>query len=483
MKKTLILFFALVLLYDTGFSQKIFTLEEALSVALKQSYAVKSAEYSLINSQKNLESAQLGMRTSVSLEFDLPSYSRTLSNQFNPETGSQQFYQTENTVEEGRLFVTQPLIFSNGTVSIVGRLFGRDQLNPSGGSTRDFYSNLSFRLRQPLFTFNNQKASLQRAEINLDKAKRNYNRAKMDIVYNVTATFYDLYQSKKSLEIAEEKVNQTKISYETAQNKFKAGLIAEVEALQLELDYAAAQNDLLSAKRRFEESKNNFKLQIGIDLKDVIDVVANLEYTPIEVDVEKATELALMNRYEIQNAESDIKMGELSVDEIDSKGNIRVDLSANYGINKNDERFKDIFHSFAEDRSVTMTLSVPVWDWGSNKRAVESNQANLDLLKLSKLNQADMIINEIKQVVSKLQSAKARVDVLSKTVELAEKSYGISLSRFKSGTITSFDLSQMQLRLTDARTNSLNALIDYKLAVADLNRKTLFDFDKQVFNK
>jgi hypothetical protein len=34
----------------------------------------------------------------------------------------------------------------------------------------------------------------------------------------------------------------------------------------------------------------------------------------------------------------------------------------------------------------------------------------------------------------------------------------------------------MQLRLTDAKTNSLGALIDYKLTLADLERKTLHKF-------
>lgn len=474
MKKIVLAITIAVSLSGISFCQKIYTLEEALSVAFNQSYAIKSAEFSLSNSQKNLESVQLGSRTSVNMEFDVPSYSRTLSSQFNTETGSQQFYQTGSTIEEGRLYITQPLVFSNGTFNIVGRLFGRDQLNQS----RDYYSNLSLRLNQPLFTFNTQKANLEKAEINLEKAKRNYSRTKMDIVYNVTAAFYDLFQSKKNLEIAEEKVNQNQISYETATNKFKAGLIAEVEALQLEIDLATGKNDLLNAKRRFDESKNSFKLIIGVDLKENIDVVANLEYKPIEVDVDKAIDLALKNRYEIQNAESDIKISELGLDETDSKGNIRVDLNANYGINKNDDRLKDVFHSFAEDRSVSMTVSVPVWDWGSNKKAVEASKASLDLLKLTKQNQTEQIVNEIKQVVGKLESAKARVEALSKSVELAEKSYSISLSRFKSGTITSFDLSQMQLRLTDARTNSLNALIDYKLSVADLNRKTLFDFDK-----
>ena len=77
-----------------------------------------------------------------------------------------------------------------------------------------------------------------------------------------------------------------------------------------------------------------------------------------------------------------------------------------------------------------------------------------------------------------MESAKARVEVLSKSVEVAQKSCDISLARFQAGTITSFDLSQMQLRLTDAKTTSLNALIDYKLALADLARRTLHDFEK-----
>ena len=124
MKKIVFILFAVFSVTNILIGQKVYTLEEALSVAMKQSYAIKSAEYNLISSQKNLESAQLGLRTSINLELDVPNYSRTLSNQFNPITSRQEFYQTESTVEEGRLYITQPLVFSNGKISIVGRLFG-----------------------------------------------------------------------------------------------------------------------------------------------------------------------------------------------------------------------------------------------------------------------------------------------------------------------------------------------------------------------
>jgi outer membrane protein len=458
------------------YAQRILTLEESISIALKESYNIKTAEYSLISSQKYLEAARMGLRTSVNMELDLPRYSRTLSSQFNPNSGAEEFFELGYTTFESRLRFNQPIIYTNGTFSVVGSIWQRDQFHQLRDIPTDYYTNLSLRLYQPLFTFNNQRAGMMRAEINLLKSERNYTRAEKDIVYEITASFYRLYQAKKNVEIVSEKVNQTEISYNTALNKFKAGLIAEVEALQLEVDLAASKNELLSAKRNFSEARDDFKLLIGLPLEEEIDVTAELEYKPVIVDLSLAIEFALENRTELKNAEADIELSRLNVDEVDSKGNISALLSANYGINRNDNEFRDLFHQFAQDRSVALTLQLPLIDWGRNSREVESAEAVLNQNILSYENQRLQIRKEIMQITNKIESAKARVEVLSKSVEVAQKSYDITLIRFQAGNITSFDLSQMQLRLTDAKINSLNALIDYKLAIADLSRRTMKDF-------
>ncbi len=463
---------------NLSFAQKVLTLQDALSIALKQSYAIKSAELNLINSQKSLDAIKLGLMTSVSMDFNIPSYSRTLSNQFDPITGTQQFFDYGFTTYESRLSFSQPIIFTNGTFTLNGDLWQRTQFSSGQQLPKDYYSNLSLSLYQPLFTFNTLKASLTRAEINLEKAERNYTSSSKDIVYNVTSAFYRLYQARESVEIAHEKVKQTESSYITAQNKFKAGLIAEVEALQLEVDLASSRNDLLNAERDYSEAKNDFKILIGLKLSDSIDVTAKIDYNPVSVNLEEAINYALANRSELKNSEADIELSKLSVDEINSQGSISASISANYGINKDDNQFEDIFHQFDGSRSVTFSVHVPVLDWGSNSRKVEAAEANLTLNKLSYENQKEEIKKEIIEVVNRINSAKARVEALSKSVELAQKSFDISSQRFQSGNITSFELQQMQLRLTDAKTNSLNALIDYKLALADLNRKTLHDFEK-----
>ncbi|GJQ64222.1 MAG: membrane protein [Melioribacteraceae bacterium] len=466
----------LLLLGGSLFAQNIYTLERSLEIALSESYDIKNAKYSLINSQKRLEALKLGLNSSVNMEFDLPNYYRQLSSQFNTTTGSEEFYQVGATRLEGRLFITQPIIYTNSTFSLVGSLFGRDQFSDVTGTSRDYFSNLSIRLNQPIFTFNSQMANLERAEINLAQTERNYSKAELDIIYKVTSAFYNLFQAKRNVEITREKVKQTEISFETASNKYKAGLIAEVEKLQLEVDLAVSKNQLLDAERSYEEQLRNFKLTIGLPMEEEVDIEANLDYSIVNIDEELAINSALENRSELLNAKEDIYLQELTIDETDSRSELKAELNANYGINKNDELFENIFGEFQDNRSVVLTVSVPILDWGKNAREVEAAKAEYNRTELNYNNRKESITIEVKSAIGRVKASLARVQVLSKSVEVAEKSYNISTQRFDAGKITSFDLTQVQLRLTDAKLNSLNAIVDYKIALADLERKTYLKF-------
>lgn len=466
-------FVAALLIANSVYSQRILKLEDALSIAFKESYTFQNANLSLVNSQKSLEAQKLGLRSLVSLSVDVPSYTRSLKSYFDPSTGIESFYSTENTMLQGSLNISQPIMLTNSTLSVSGVLQGNRQIDKNSLQTNNYFSNLVFTLSQPLFQINTQARSLERAEINLQRAERNFSQAEKDLIYSVSAGFYNLVQTKKRLAISEERVKQNEESYKTAANKFRAGLIAEDQALQLEVDLASSKNELLGSIQNFEDAKNDFKILIGLPISENIDVQGEVEYTPATVNLEEAINSALKNRADILNAESNVYLSELAIEETDARSEIKANLKATYGINKNADEFERLFNQFADTRSVSLNISIPILDWGKNAREVEASEASYQQSKLSLQNQKDLIKKEIISSVNKLNSAKARVDVLSKTVELAEKSYNISLERFKAGNITSFELSQSQLKLTDAKLNSLSALIEYKLSVVDLERKTL----------
>ena len=86
------------------------------------------------------------------------------------------------------------------------------------------------------------------------------------------------------------------------------------------------------------------------------------------------------------------------------------------------------------------------------------------------------IEKEVREIVRKVNEAEMRYRINRQNKTVAEKSFRISQLRFENGDMTSQELSIEQNRLSDVQLDYINSYITYRLAVADLNRKTLFDF-------
>ena len=471
------------LLSSTLYSQQThtLTLEHSIDRALKSGYAVQNTTSQYLTSKKNLEATLRKLRTSVALSVDVPSFSESLSSQFNPSTQLYEFYQLQTTRVQTGLTITQPLVFTGGTLTVREVLFGRDQTSGLGGITRsgrDYFNNFLIEYRQPILTPNLHAINADKATIGLDQAESDFVKNQLDVVYSVTESFYALYQLLQRVEISKEQVKQNEESYRTAKNKYEAGLIPEVEVLQSEVDLVTSQNDLLNTERELARSKNAFRLLVGIPTEDDVVLTASLAYQPVTIDTEKAIKHALEHRSEVRGAERNTELRKMDIDLAESRNDFRLDMTATYGFNRNDTQLRNTFQDLGRTRSATLTFSIPLFDWGSTSLEVEAAAiqhrnavATYDYVQ-------QQIRQEIIDLVNRVQVAESRIHVLEKSVAVAQKSYDISLSRFQSGTINRNDLAQAQQRLTAAKLNNLSALIDYHTSLADIKRKTIYDFEK-----
>ena len=128
------------------------------------------------------------------------------------------------------------------------------------------------------------------------------------------------------------------------------------------------------------------------------------------------------------------------------------------------------------NRGISLMFSYPISDWGRGKAKVNREKV---LLKQQQLHMEDLnrtIVREVKAVVLQAGEARNRLEIHEKNQLIAKRSYSISLARFESGGITSQDLGLAQERLAQSRLKYLDAYITHQLALADLKRKTLWDF-------
>lgn len=473
----------LVLCAPRAYTQQTLTLEQSLDLAFEHSYIARNARAQLQSSEASARAARLALFSTVDLEFNLPNYSFALAQEFNSVTNRRDFFQTENLQWSGAVNINQPLLWTNGTLTLSGLLYRIDQRAELGGHsfTRDFFTNVAITLKQPLLVTNAQSNALRRAEIAYEEALAEYRSSTLDVTYTVTESFYRTYSSQEQLTIQADRVRQQEESYTTAQRRYKAGLIAEVDALQFEVDLASARSDLLSAENTFVSQANTFKILVGIPMSDSIRLqLSDTSFHAVTIDEAVAIAQARRTRVDLQRARNNVERGELSLREAKSQRTVRADLELSYGVNNRDEELRSLFMNPLDARGVVLTVSVPVFDWGRHARQVEASEADLLSARLTAENTELTIVEDISDLVRRTRSAAERVAVLFKSRIVAEKANEITTKRYDVGTVTSVDLQQSQSRLLQARLSALSALIDYNVALADLTRRTAFDFVRGV---
>ena len=122
-------------------------------------------------------------------------------------------------------------------------------------------------------------------------------------------------------------------------------------------------------------------------------------------------------------------------------------------------------------------FSYPLMDWGRAKNQVRREQVRLKQRELNLDNTKRTIEQEIREIVRSVYEAEKRYRINRRNQEVAVQSYRISQMRFENGDMTSQELSIEQERLSQVQLAYIDSYITYRLSVADLNRKTMYDFE------
>jgi outer membrane protein TolC len=215
-----------------------------------------------------------------------------------------------------------------------------------------------------------------------------------------------------------------------------------------------------------------------------------LKYNVIVVDEDKAVEYALKNRIELRERDIAIEQQKMSIRQRKAEGMVRGYFDAY--VQKTGTSMDDLSTSYVStiktsandfmDRPINygvgFTVSVPLLDWGENRARVRAAEARQRQNILSKEELERSIETETRNSVAELNNNLKRLQLLEKNVVIAEKSFAITLQRFTDGDIDSQTLALERNRLNSAYRNHLSAYIAYQLSLADIMRKTLYDFEK-----
>jgi outer membrane protein TolC len=110
------------------------------------------------------------------------------------------------------------------------------------------------------------------------------------------------------------------------------------------------------------------------------------------------------------------------------------------------------------------------WEWGRTKNRVDASRSRENQTAYALDNIKDQVTLEVKNAWLALHEAEKQVAVTKKSIEQADENFRVSTERYREHVGTSTDVIDAQTLLTKAKTDYFNALSDYNISIARLER-------------
>ncbi|MDH5767941.1 MAG: TolC family protein [Nitrospirota bacterium] len=339
----------------------------------------------------------------------------------------------------------------------------RDQVVVTTDRTLEEYSS-SVNLNQTIFDFGKTATNVNIQRLNLYSSRSDFENVTDQIIFNVKQAYYGVLQAKRNRDVAAETVKQYELHLEQAKGFFQVGTKPKFDVTKAEVDLSNAKLNLIKAENALRVARVTLNNAMGITVAPEYYLVDNLTFKKYEIQFEKALGMAYANRPDLRSI---IAKKEAAGESIElAKKDYYPTLSGNASYNWAGRTVTSLDNGW----NVGATLTFPLFSGFLTKYQVEESKANLNVLKANEESLRQSVLLEVQQAYLNLHDAEERIPTAEIAVRQAEENLDIANGRYAAGVGNPIEVTDAQVAYTSAKTSYIQALYDYKVAQASLEK-------------
>jgi outer membrane protein TolC len=478
MKKILLVLFISFSIGIQAQTKKV-TLEEAIQLAQKKSPDYKANINKNEGSYWRYKNYKASFLPQFRLNATLPSYSKSTRRLTN-DSGQDIFVNQNQSRIDANLSISQNVPYTGGSLSLNTQV---ERVDIFGDNPTTGYSVIPFSINyyQNSIFYNPFKWDKKIEPLVYEESKRDFIETMERISLTTSRFYFSLLKSQMQLKIAEKNLSNQDTLFVIAKGRFKMGKIAENDLLQMELSLLNSRNNVTTNKIALKRASQNFARYLELKTENIeLDIPKNLSL--FNVDTKKAIDEAQQNRKSVIEFRRKRLQAEKEVAKVNGSNRLELSVNANFGVSQQGPIFNDLFQDYNKQQNISVTVGIPIFDWGVSKSKRKMAEANLDLVNTNLEQDKQAFEQEIYLHTLNWSSQRAFLATSDKAQEIAIKRYDISKKRYILGKITITDLNIAQQEKDRAVVTYLNSLEKFWIDYYTLRRLTLYDFlnDKKI---
>ncbi len=426
--RVFILYLSLVLGSGAAFSQSLLTPEEAINIALENSFGVLVARNNADIARINNTIGAAGM---------LPNINANSNANFS-QSNVELELSTGNTIES------------------------------SQGQTRSRGANVAL----GWVLFDGGRMFITKNKLNQieDLGEIHLKDTLLQTVYNVISSYYNIVGQKQQLVSINEAINFNKEQVTILQASFNAGLSAKTSLLQAKIDLNVYQEAAINQQYSIVVAKRTLNQILVRDPEtefEVIDSIVN-DYVPNREELLQKLNTSNIN---ILAADRQVEIARLSMREFQAARLPRINLTSGYNLNLVDNTASNVLSNHSYGPSIGATLSVPIFQGGSINRQVATSKIQMLTAGYYFDNITLRVTTQMQNALTQFENQQQLLKIERENEMLAKENIEIAIQRLRLGQANSLEVRQAQESYVLSYTRRIT--FEYNLKIAETRLKQL----------
>jgi outer membrane protein TolC len=290
----------------------------------------------------------------------------------------------------------------------------------------------------------------------------------------VRTAYYDVLLAEQQIVVHEAAVKLLSEELQNTTRRFEAGAVPRFDVLRGEVAVANAKPRLIRARNGHRIAKNRLAILLGYDIPATIwedipmTLTDTLQAEPYSLELPVAIAQARGRRPELSALQKTVDLRRERVTA--AKAESRPWFSLFAGYDARNSTFSQRFNEPVSGPIAGVEMTWEIWDAGATKGRVRQAEAFHTKAKVVLDDAMRRVEQEVRTAYSRFIEAQEVLDSQAKVQERAQEALRLAISRYDAGTGTQLDVLDAQTALTEASATQVEALRDYSVARAALDR-------------
>ena len=461
----------------------VLTLDRAVEIAMENSYQIRQLKLGIERSREWLRAEQAGLKSKVYMSVKAPEFSAISDYKWDSNLSKDVIVRQNTQRWWMNLAVRQPVILfgypTNGYLSLNNTLYQYNQLD-SGLWDRNYYNRYFLKFEQPFFQPNRLKNELEEAKLSLEENELEFLDDQVDLIERISRDYYELFSYSYTDIILDRYIKSLEYIQNIAECSEKADGSKSIDCSQIQIELTNSIEKKAQNLSDFRLEATRVKQRLRLNELDSLHVRPEIKITKINVDLKQAIQYGHTLRPRMRLLDINRRKREIDLTNVKGWNAFRMNVEMTYGLEKQDESYKELWNEFDNSYSVTVNAYVPIWDWGQRKARIAAQEITIRKTELYQEETRSRIESEIKNAYQNLQEYQKRTLSMQENKQMAEELTTMSIEQYANGEITVQDLLQTLERQKETEENFLEAYLGYRKSIIGLTIDTYYDYENDI---